>query len=95
MAIAVQLDFPGGTLDQYDRVIAKMGFQPRGLGAPEGLFHWVAKTDAGLRVVDVWRSREAFDSFARTQIAPITEEMGLAQPQMQFFEVHNYLTTPA
>ena len=28
MVIAVQLDIKDGTLDQYDQVIAKMGFRP-------------------------------------------------------------------
>ena len=56
MAIAVELNFPDATLDQYDQVIAKMGFQPSGPGGPGSLFHWVMKTDHGVRVVDVWQS---------------------------------------
>jgi hypothetical protein len=39
MAVAVILEFPGGTLEQYDQVIDKMGFSPGGPGAPGGLFH--------------------------------------------------------
>ena len=57
MAIAVQLDFDGMTLDQYDEVIKRMGFTPGGQGGPGVLFHWVTKTDKGLRVTDVWESR--------------------------------------
>ena len=53
MAIAVQIDFDGATLDQYDEVVQKMGFEPRGRGEPGGLFHWVTKTDSGIRVTDV------------------------------------------
>ena len=49
MAIAVQLDFNGATLDQYDQVIQKMGLQS-GSTPPGALFHWVAKTPDGLRV---------------------------------------------
>lgn len=92
MAIAFQMDFAGGTLDQYDRVIARMGFEPRGPAAPEVLFHWVAKTEDGIRVTDVWTSREAFDAFAQAQIGPITQAMGLEPPKLQVFELHNYLT---
>jgi hypothetical protein len=33
MAVAVVLEFPGGTTEQYDEVIAKMGFTPGGKGA--------------------------------------------------------------
>lgn len=93
MAIAAQLDFKGGTLDQYDQVISKMGFSPGGPGGPGGLFHWVRKTDDGIRVIDVWETREAFDTFAQEKIGPITVEVGVPNPpEVRVFEVHNYLT---
>ena len=34
MPVAVVLDFPGATLEQYDQVIEKMGFTKGGAGAP-------------------------------------------------------------
>lgn len=93
MAVAVQLDFRGGTLEQYDRVVEKMGFERGGRGGPGGLFHWVMKTDDGIRVTDVWESQEAFDTFANEKIGPITQEVGVPNPpEIQVFEVHNYLT---
>ena len=93
MAIGVQQDFPGATLAQYDQVIQKMGFRPGGPGAPGGLFHWVTKTDTGLRVVDVWESREQFEKFGREKVGPITAQVGIPeQPKITFFEVLNYLT---
>ncbi|HEX2119688.1 MAG TPA: hypothetical protein VHF91_10935 [Acidimicrobiales bacterium] len=93
MAVAVQLDFRGGTLEQYDQVIEKMGFQPGGPGGPGGLFHWVTRTEDGIRVTDVWESQAAFDAFAQEKIGPITQEVGVPNPpEVQVFEVHNYLT---
>ena len=93
MAVVAQMDFRGGTLDLYDQVIEKMGLQPGGPGPSGLLFHRVTKTDDGLRVVDVWESREACDRFTETQIAPITQEVGVpGPPDVQFFDVHNYLT---
>jgi hypothetical protein len=86
------LDFPGGTLEQYDQVIHKMGFQPGGPGAPGGLFHWVTKTDEGIRVTDVWESREQFERFAQEKIGPLTAQVGVPKPNITFYEVHNYLT---
>jgi len=91
MAFAYVMDFAGGTLDQYDRVISKMGFSPNGRSAPDSLFHWVAKTDEGLRVVDVWETEEAFHAFAETQIGPLTAAEGLAAPVVTAYPVHNYL----
>jgi hypothetical protein len=93
MAVGVVLDFEGATLDQYDQVIEKMGFTPGGAGAPGGLFHWVTKTDDGIRVTDVWETREQFERFGDEQIGPITQEVGLPNPpQVSFYEVHNHLT---
>lgn len=93
MAIAVQLDFQNATLEQYDQVVQKMGFRPGGPGAPGGLFHWVTKTGNGIRVTDVWESREQFERFSQKQIRPLTAEVGITDPpQVTFFEVHNYLT---
>ena len=93
MAIGVQLDFNGATLQQYDEVIAKMGFEPGGRGEPGGLFHWVTKTDDGIRVIDVWQSREAFERFAQEKIGPLTADVGLTSPpRITLFDVHNYLT---
>ena len=92
MAIAVQLDFTGSTLAQYDQVIQKMGLRPAGPGGPGSLFHWVTKSADGIRVTDVWESKEAFEKFSEEQIGPITQEVGISPPTIQFFEVHNYLT---
>jgi hypothetical protein len=52
MTIAVVQDFAGATLDEYDRVIDKMGITSGGKHSDPGcLFHWVTATDTGLRVV--------------------------------------------
>jgi hypothetical protein len=59
-------------------------------GPPGALFHWVAKTDQGIRVVDVWESRAQFDRFAQEQIGPYTQEVGIpAPPEVRFYEAHN------
>jgi hypothetical protein len=90
MAIAAVLDFEGGTLDQYDQVVQKMGLTPGGPTPPGALFHWVTQTDGGLRVTDVWETREAFDQFAQEQIGPYTAEVGLPAPRIAVHDVHNY-----
>ena len=93
MAVAAVMEFKDATLEQYDQVIARMGFQPGGAGAPGGLFHWVAATDDGIRVTDVWESAEQFQRFADEQIGPITQEIGVAGPPVvTLYDVHSYLT---
>jgi len=93
VAVGLQSDFTGMTLEQYDDVINRMGFEPLGAGGPGCLFHWVAKTDDGIRVTDVWETQEDFDKLAAEKIGPITQEVGVqGQPTTTYFDVHNYLT---
>ncbi len=93
MAVGIVMDFNGATLEQYDRVIEKMHLTPGGQGPPGALFHWCAATDSGIRVVDVWQTREQYDAFARDQIGPITTEVGLpGPPDVTFHDVHSYFT---
>ena len=80
MSVAVELNFRGTTLDQYDQVIEAMGFTPGGPGGPGGLSHWVTKTDDGFRAVDVWESREHYERFAQEKIGPLSQQAGFAGP---------------
>jgi heme-degrading monooxygenase HmoA len=90
MAVAIVMDFEGGSLDQYDQVVQSMGLAPGGPTPPGALFHWVTQTDDGVRVTDVWESQDAFQAFAEEQIGPKTQAAGLAEPQLTFHEVHNH-----
>jgi hypothetical protein len=91
MAVAVQLDFRGATLEQYDEVVERMGFLPGGPSTPGALFHWVTSTDDGIRFVDVWEDRDAYERFV-LKCRPLFLEVGVTDlPHVQFFEVHNYL----
>ncbi|MGQ0617269.1 MAG: hypothetical protein ACT4PW_09795 [Acidimicrobiia bacterium] len=93
MAVAVQLDFEGATLDQYDAVCKLMGLTPKGPGPVGSISHFATMTDSGLRVVDVWESRQRFDTFVQEQIGPLSQQAGItSEPAMQFFDVHNYFT---
>lgn len=92
MAVGVVLDFAGGTLEQYDRIQELMGLTSGGDTPPGALFHWVTATDDGIRVTDVWESREAFEAFAQSHIAPLAEQAGVPNPpQIQFHDVHSHL----
>ena len=92
MATAFVLDFAGGDIDKYEQVINKMGLRPGGPGPTGLLFHWVARTDDGIRVIDVWESAEQFQKFADEQIGPFAQEVGLRPPAVQTYEVHTYFT---
>jgi hypothetical protein len=91
MAVAIEMNFPGATLDQYDQVIKLMGLEGGNM-PPGAISHWASATDGGLRVVDVWESREAFDKFAQEQIGPYSQQVGITEPpETTYHEVHNHL----
>ena len=96
MAVAFEMRFAGATLEQYDRVMELMGLS-QGDTSPEGaVFHWCAKTDDGIVVVDVWETDEQFNEFAKEQIGPFTQQAGIAgQPVVTRYEVHNTLVGDA
>ena len=91
MAVAVEQNFPGATLEQYDAVIEAMDAGPAGSPHFGGaLFHWAAVTGDGFRVVDVWETREQFERFAQEQIVPNVQKVGLREPETRFTDIHNY-----
>ena len=94
MAVAVDMTFRGATLDQYDQILEKMHLRQGGDMPPGGISHWVAETDDGLHIVDVWESKETFAKFAEDQIGPYSREVGISeQPEISFYDVHNYMTS--
>jgi hypothetical protein len=79
MAVAVQMEFDGGTLDQYDEVCKRMGLTPKGPGPAGSISHFATMTDSGLRIVDVWETKEQFEKFAQEQIGPFSHEVGISR----------------
>jgi hypothetical protein len=91
MAVAVEMEFEGASLDQYDEICQSMGLSPGGAPPSGALFHWVAKTDTGIKVTDVWETKEQFEVFAQNEIGPKSAAAGVeGHPAMTFYEVHNY-----
>ena len=92
MAVGVVMTFEGATLEQYDQVLAKLGLGPGASAPPGGLFHWVAATDTGIRVTDVWETKEQFEAYSASQIGPATVAVGVpGPPEVTFYEVYNYI----
>jgi hypothetical protein len=85
MAVALILDFPGGTKEQYRSVVDQMdlgGQMPEG-----GLFHAAGSYEGGWRVIDVWESMARFEHFRDTKIGPLSGEAGMQPPQVRAVEV--------
>ena len=90
MAICLTIDMPGLTQQQYDSILQALG---RSLGAepePGQIFHVSGPYEGGWRVVDVWESQEAVDTFFQGKLSEAMAKAGVefsATPEI--FEVYN------
>ena len=94
MAVGYEMRFESATLEQYDEILELMGLSESVAHVDGAIFHWVAKTDDGLIVVDVWESNEHFNRFAEEQIGPYSQQVGIPNPPVTTrYEVHNTLAS--
>lgn len=93
MAIGLWLKFEGGTEEQYNAVNAEMGVEEN---PPEGLiFHAAGAMGGDWSIVDVWESRDRFDSFLGGRLGQASESLGdrafPSPPQIKEFPVSNII----
>jgi len=71
--VAVVMDFVGATLRQLDHLLERMRLSPCGPGVTGSLFQWSRRTLDGVRVTEVWQSRQYFEITFREDIptAPV------------------------
>ena len=92
MAWGFIMEFPVPA-EEYDRLDRKVGPNPEGL-----IVHIAAKSGDGMKIIDVWESKEAFERFERDVIVPAAGQAGTAPPEgsggppREEFEVHNLRT---
>ncbi len=91
MALAFLQEFPSVTQEQYDQVVENL--QRGDITAERRLFHVAGPVEGGWRIVDVWESQEAFDTFLQ-KLGPVLQQVGLGRPQLQVWPVHNSLSGP-
>lgn len=90
MAIGMLAEVPGGTEQQYDAAIKELNLGGR---PAEGMIlHVAGPAKNGWYVMEVWESREAFDRFCNDRLQRALQKVGMWQPKMTFFPVHNMLT---
>ena len=91
MAVAMFMEWDGVTREQYDAVRAIVNWEG---DAPAGaMFHVAAITDQGLRVTDLWRSPEEFQTFVATRLMPGVKQVGIkGEPRVKVHPVHRLFT---
>jgi hypothetical protein len=85
MAIAVLFEAPGVTQEQYDATLREVGSELQ----PGQIFHLAGPMEDGWRVVDVWESQEALDTFWREKLGQAMQNAGMPELQPEVFQVHN------
>ena len=90
MAIVIVYELPSMTQEQYDTIIELL--QRRGKTADGRIFHVAGPREGGgWRVVDVFESPSAFETFVQEKLGAIIQEVGAAPPQITVGPVHNML----
>jgi hypothetical protein len=75
MTFVTTLDISGLTPEEYRAVLDQMGVETR---PAAGIYlHLTTPTDFGYRIVEVWDSKEGFDEFLQTRLAPATKALGI------------------
>jgi hypothetical protein len=90
MPIAMLLEIPGCTQQQYDDVMADLALE----GMPDGgILHVAAPMEGGWRVLDVWESQEKFDRFFNEQLHAtlVKNNVSLENPP-KFSPVYNVMS---
>jgi hypothetical protein len=88
MAVAMFMNWPGMTSDQYDAVMARLGLDAN--PAAGGVLHVAAVTDEGVEVCDVWLTEQAFSSFLEHRMLPAVSELGIeGEPEIRVVPLHN------
>ena len=88
MAVAVIQTFEA-TIDEYDAVNEKL--DPTN-NPPQGLIiHTGGETGGKIKVVDVWESEAAFQSFRESRLGPAVVEVApdAAPPEVEIYELHD------
>jgi hypothetical protein len=86
MAVAMLLEWPGETQEQYERLMKLVALEAN---PPEGgLFHVAGPMPGGWRVVDIWESEEAFERFAGERLIPAVQQVGIPDmPDPEFYPI--------
>lgn len=73
MAIALVQDFPGGTAELYDALLADL--RAHGVDSTGLIAHAAGPFSGGWRIIDFWESQAAYDTFEREHLGPARERV--------------------
>lgn len=81
------MKWAGVNPQQYDQVRELVKWEedkPQG-----GMFHIAYFDNEGLRVTDVWKTKEDFDNFVNNRLMPGVKQLGIeGQPEVEIHPAH-------
>src|SRR5439155_942938 len=78
MAVGIIMEFDGFSPDTYEAVREKIDWPAK---MPEGIsFHVAGPTGDGMRLVEIWSTREQYDRWMEETIQPALEEVVGGRP---------------
>jgi heme-degrading monooxygenase HmoA len=94
MAVTIIADIP--SQEVYEAVTERMFGTKRPTEIVDGnIVHTAGEGPNGFRVVDVWESRDAFETFFTGRVLPAMQELGLQMegPQPEIIELIHLVVT--
>ena len=87
MATIMQMHWPEASEEQYEQVRRTANWEGN---RPDGAkLHVVGFSDDGMRILDIWESSEAFQTWFEQRIGPAVQEAGIeGQPEVLMFPLH-------
>ncbi|MEO8217045.1 MAG: hypothetical protein ABI718_08175 [Acidobacteriota bacterium] len=85
MATIMLMNWPEVTKELYHQVLKEVNWENDVPLGAKFLVAWFG--DEGLRVLDLWDSQQAFETFVQNRLMPVTQRLGIAgQPNVTFAE---------
>ncbi|MEX2210963.1 MAG: hypothetical protein WD689_04290 [Gaiellaceae bacterium] len=89
MAVLVIAQVPGGSAEQDEAMMKSLNLEA---DPPAGIrVRMAGPTESGWRIVGLWDSQEAFDTFRRERLAPVIEQAGRPEPEFEFWPIESVI----
>ena len=88
MATIMLMEWAGVTQSQYNQTMKNLDLDKN---PPDGgIFHVAGFSEGTLRVLDIWKSQQAYEQFQRDRIIPAAQKAGIGgQPKVLLYPAHN------
>jgi hypothetical protein len=87
MPVVAIAQVPGGTAEQGEAIVRRLRLADDPPAGP--LASKAGPVEGGWRIVTIWESREAFETFSRERLAPARRQAGPHMPPFAIAPLHS------